>query len=109
MTLMTKKLMILGAGVSQLDAIRKAVELGFYVITVDYLPDNIGHKFSHQFVNCSTVDKEGILKIARDLSIDGIVTFASDVATKYSTDRISSPISCRQQDSKWGLSFSVIG
>ena len=73
--------MILGAGFNQLPAIRKAIELDCYTITVDYLPENIGHKFSHQFVNCDTQDKEGVLKIATDLDIDGIVTFASDVAT----------------------------
>lgn len=81
MTQTEKKLMILGAGLSQLSAIQRAVDMGFYVITVDYLPENIGHLFSHQFVNCSTVDKEKVLKAARDLDIDGIVTFASDVAT----------------------------
>lgn len=76
-----KKLMILGAGPSQLPVIRKAVDLGCYVITVDYLPDNIGHKLSHKYVNCSTVDKEGILSIAKLLHIDGVITSASDVAT----------------------------
>ncbi|GAK56880.1 putative carbamoyl-phosphate-synthetase [Candidatus Vecturithrix granuli] len=76
-----KKLMILGAGPSQLPAIKKAVELGFYVITVDYLPENIGHTLSHHFVNCSTVDQDGVLHAAKELAIDGIMTFASDVAT----------------------------
>jgi len=77
-----KKIMILGAGISQLPAIKKAIELGFYVITVDYLPDNIGHKFSNQFIDCSTLDMEGVLRVARELNIDSIVTFASDVATQ---------------------------
>lgn len=76
-----KKIMILGAGFGQLPFIKKAIELGYYVITLDYLPDNIGHKFSHQAVNCSTVDKEAVLVAAQKLKIDGIITFASDVAT----------------------------
>lgn len=80
MTQTKKKLMILGAGPYQLPGIQKAVDLGFYVITVDYLPENIGHKFSHQSVNCSTVDKLAVLKIAKELDIDGVVTFSSDVA-----------------------------
>jgi len=78
---MQERLMILGAGPNQLPAIRRAVDLGFYVITVDFLPENVGHEFSHQSVNCSTVDKEEVLKVAKDLDIDGVVTFASDVAT----------------------------
>jgi len=40
------------------------------VITVDYLPENIGHRYSHQFVNCSTLDKVGVLKAANELNID---------------------------------------
>jgi biotin carboxylase len=75
-----KKIMILGAGIFQLPAIRKAVDLGYYTITVDYLPDNIGHEISHQYINCSTIDKEGVLQAARELQIDGICTFSSDVA-----------------------------
>jgi len=77
---MQKKLMILGAGPNQLTGIKKAVKLGFNVITVDNIPDSIGHKSSHQYVNCSTVDKKGVLRAASELDIDGIVTFASDIA-----------------------------
>lgn len=76
-----RKLMVLGASTGQLPIIHKAIELGYYVITVDYLPDNVGHQFSHHYVNCSTVDQTGVLQAARELEIDGIVTFASDVAT----------------------------
>jgi biotin carboxylase len=72
--------MILGAGPNQLPGIKKAANLGYKVITVDNIPDSIGHKYSQQYVNCSTVDKEGVLKAAVDIGIDGIVTFASDVA-----------------------------
>ena len=72
--------MILGAGSYQLTGIKKAVDFGLTVITVDNIPDSIGHKYSHQYVNCSTIDKEGVLKAAVELEIDGIVTFASEVA-----------------------------
>ncbi|NOT83800.1 MAG: ATP-grasp domain-containing protein [Methylococcaceae bacterium] len=75
------KLMILGASAAQLPIIFKAVALGYYVITVDNQPDNVGHQFSQQCVDCSTVDRDGVLKFAQTLAIDGIVTFASDVAT----------------------------
>ncbi|MBK8401745.1 MAG: ATP-grasp domain-containing protein [Propionivibrio sp.] len=77
---MGKRLMILGAGPFQVPAIRKAAALGCHVITVDYLPDNVGHPYGHQFVNLSTVDRESILATARDLRVDGICTFSSDVA-----------------------------
>jgi len=77
---MKRKIMILGAGLHQARAIRKAVDLGYHVITVDYLPDNVGHRFSHAYENISTVDVEGVLRAALRLGIDGICTFSSDVA-----------------------------
>lgn len=75
-----KKLMILGAGCFQVEAIRKAALLGCHVVTLDYLPDNIGHRFSRQAINCSTADQLAVLEHARRLKIDGIMTMASDVA-----------------------------
>jgi len=75
------KLIILGASNAQLPIIHKAVELGYYVITVDNVPNNIGHQFSHESVNCSTADLDGVLKFSQSLKINGIVTFASDIAT----------------------------
>ncbi len=75
-----KKIMCLGAGLSQLPLIEKAVKMGLYVITVDYTPWNPGHKISHEYVNCSTMDKECVLNAAKNLKIDGIATIASNVA-----------------------------
>lgn len=75
------RLLILGASNAQLPIISKALKLGCHVITLDNIPDNIGHQFSQQSVNCSTVDLLGVLQLAKQLDIDGIVTFASDIAT----------------------------
>ena len=72
--------MVLGAGLFQLPGIKRAMELGYRVITVDCLPDNIGHGYSDEKIICSTVDHEGILKIAKEAKIDGLITFCSDVA-----------------------------
>ncbi|HIL78734.1 MAG: ATP-grasp domain-containing protein [Methyloprofundus sp.] len=75
------RLLVLGASNTQLPIILKALELNCFVITVDNIPDNIGHRHSHQSINCSTADREAVLAYAKDLEIDGIVTFASDIAT----------------------------
>ena len=74
------KLLVLGAGPFQVSGIKKAVALGHEVITADYTTDGIGHRFSSQRVDCSTTDIAGILGIATELEVDGICTFASDVA-----------------------------
>lgn len=71
---------MLGGAMQQIPAIKKSRELGCYTITCDYLPDNPGHKFADEYYNVSTTDKENVLKLARSLNIDGIISYASDPA-----------------------------
>lgn len=71
---------MLGGSLYQTYAIKEAARLGYYVISCDYLPDNPGHKFSHEYYNVSTTDKEAVLRLAMDLKVDGIVAYASDPA-----------------------------
>ncbi len=75
-----KKIMMLGGNYFQMTATRAAKELGHYVISVDYLPDNPAHKIADEYHNISTVNKEDVLKLAQELNIDGIVSYASDVS-----------------------------
>ena len=75
-----KKILMLGGSLYQTYAIKEAVRLGYYVITCDYLPDNPGHKFAHEYHNVSTTDKEAVLALAKELKVDGIVAYASDPA-----------------------------
>ena len=70
-----KKLMLLGGIRYLLPVIEAAHEQGYYVITADYLPDNIAHKYSDEYVNVSIIDKEAVLKVAREKEIDGILSF----------------------------------
>ena len=57
-----------------------AIVHGIFVITCDYLPDNPGHQYAHEYHNVSTTDKEAVLNLARELKVDGVVAYASDVA-----------------------------
>ncbi len=75
-----KKVLFLGGAPTQIPPIKYALEQGHDVITLDYLPDNPGHKLAHQYYNISTIDKEAVLEIARVEKIDGIVAYASDPA-----------------------------
>ena len=77
---MQKKVMLLGGNYFQMTATKAAKELGHYVISVDYLPDNPAHKFADEYHNVSTVDREAVLHLAKELQIDGIVSYASDVS-----------------------------
>lgn len=66
--------------------IEAAHQQGYYVITADYLPNNIAHKWGDEYCNVSIVDKEAVLREAQRLRIDGIMSFACDpgvVAASY--------------------------
>lgn len=71
---------MLGGSLYQTYAIKEAKRLGYYVITCDYLPDNPGHKYADEYHNVSTTDKDAVLKLAKELNVDGIVAYASDPA-----------------------------
>ena len=73
-----KKIMLLGGIHYLLPVIKAAHEQGYYVITADYLPNNIAHKYSDEFVNVSIVDKETVLAEAQKRQIDGIISFGVD-------------------------------
>lgn len=91
---MNKKLMILGGSRYILPIIKKAHELGVYVITVDYLPDNIAHQYSDLYCNISIIDKDAVLTKAKELEIDGIMSFACDpgvVTAAYVAEKMNLP------------------
>lgn len=70
--------MLLGGLRYLLPVIEAAHKQGYHVITADYLPDNIAHKYSDEYCNVSIIDKEAVLREARRLQIDGIMSFACD-------------------------------
>jgi biotin carboxylase len=74
------RLLVLGGSPFQIPAIVHAARLGHHVITCDYLPDNPGHSYAHESYNISTTDCDGVLKLARERSVDGVLAFASDPA-----------------------------
>ncbi len=89
-----KKLMLLGGIRYLLPVIKAAHEQGYYVITADYIPDNIAHKYSDEYVNVSIIDKEAVLKVAREKEIDGIMSFGVDpgvVSASYVQNQMGLP------------------
>ncbi len=89
-----KKIMLLGGIHYLLPVIKAAHEQGYYVITADYLPDNIAHKYSDEFCNVNIVDKEAVLAEARKRNIDGIISFGVDpgvVAAAYVQEQLHLP------------------
>ena len=92
-----KKLMLLGGLRYLLPVIEEAHKLGVHVITADYLPDNIAHKYSDEYCNVSIIDKEAVLKAAQELGIDGILSHAVDpgvVSAAYVAEQMGLPFQC---------------
>lgn len=86
--------MLLGGIRYLLPVIKAAHEQGYYVITADYLPNNIAHKYSDEYVNVSIIDKEAVLKVAQEKQIDGIMSFGVDpgvVAASYVQNKMGLP------------------
>ena len=89
-----KKLMLLGGLRYLLPVIEAARNQGYHIITCDYLPDNVAHKYSDEYHNVSITDKEAVLSLARQLKIDGIMSFAVDpgvITAAYVQEKMGLP------------------
>lgn len=89
-----KKLLLLGGLRYLIPVIIAAKRMGYYVITCDYIPENIAHKYADEFHNISIIDKEAVLKLAISLKIDGIMSFAIDpgvITAAYVREKMGLP------------------
>lgn len=89
-----KRLMLLGGIRYLLPVIKAAREQGCRVITADYVPGNIAHRYSDEYVNVNIVDKEAVLAAAREKRIDGILSFGVDpgvVSAAYVQEQLGLP------------------
>lgn len=94
---MKKKVMLLGGIRYLLPVIKAAHKQRYYVITADYLPNNIAHRYSDEYVNVSIIDKEAVLVVAREKQIDGIMSFGVDpgvVSAAYVAEKMGLPFQC---------------
>ena len=89
-----KRLLIIGASILQLPAIKKAKELGHYVAVADFNPEAVGIPYADEFYNASTIDIEAICKVAEEFKPDGIMTLATDMPMRSiaaATSRLGLP------------------
>ena len=74
----SQRLLILNGSLSELPLIKKAKELGYYVITSGNAPELIGHRYADEYIPADYSDKEAILQLVKDNAIDRIVSPAND-------------------------------
>lgn len=75
---MQKKMMILGASELQVPAIRKAKELGYQIILVDYNEKAVGFDLADVKLVVSTLDQEEVYRQALIYEPDVVITSTSD-------------------------------
>ena len=76
-----KKLMVLAAGLLQIPVIKKARDMGYYVIAVDDDPNAPGMALADKAIAPGgLVNEEKLVAIAKDEHIDGVIHPCSEVA-----------------------------
>lgn len=75
---MKESLLIFGGGELQVSLIKKANELNYYTIVIDPDPKAIGKKYANLFFAIDGQDYQATLKLAKDFSVKGLVTSATD-------------------------------
>ena len=77
---MQKKLLVLAAGILQVPVIKKAKEMGIYVIAADGDPDAVGLKYADKAIVVNITSEKDVLKVAREEKIDGVIHPCSEVS-----------------------------
>jgi biotin carboxylase len=75
-----KKVLIIGGGVEQIEAIKIAKEMGCFVIVTDMNPKAPGIKYANKSYIKSTTNIPGNIEVAEKEKIDGVMTVCSETA-----------------------------
>ena len=75
-----KRLLILAAGILQIPVIKKAREMGYYVIAADGDANAAGLKYADKAVVANITDEAVMLQVARNEQVDGVIHPCSEVS-----------------------------
>lgn len=75
-----KKILFLGGSTQQIPVLKYAKKIDCYSILCDYLEGNPGREYADEFFLVSTTDKDAVLAVASERSVNGIIAYASDPA-----------------------------
>lgn len=80
-----KKLLVLGGAQLSCEIIKKAQELGVYVVVTDYneIEDSPGKKIADQSFMVSTTDVDAVVKLIEEEKIDGVIVGFVDMLLPY--------------------------
>lgn len=92
------KLLVLGGGYADIPLIKAAKKLGFYVITSNLRPDDLGHAYADESYTLDFSDYAAMLKLARELKIDAVCPGCNDFAA-FTSAFLASELGLPGQDS----------
>lgn len=77
---MQKRLLVLAAGILQVPVIKKAKDMGIYVIAADGDSNAVGLEYADEAIVVNITSEEDVLKVAREEKIDGVIHPCSEVS-----------------------------
>jgi len=89
-----KRILIIGAGYLQTFVIKKAKELGYFVIAIDKNPNAEGFEFCDEYKAVNIIDIDACLEYAKKMNIDGVLTAATDygvISMAYIAEKLNLP------------------
>lgn len=89
-----KRLLIAGGGYADIPLIHAGKKLGYHVITSGNRPQELGHKFSDEYVPADYSDKEAILRLAKTLNVDALCACCNDfsaLSCAYAAEKLGLP------------------
>jgi len=89
-----KKILIIGAGLFQIDGIKRAKSLGYYVIATDGNAEAEGKHFADEFYNINVTDFQNNLNLAIEKTINAVGAFSSQVSLEvvsYIAEKLNLP------------------
>jgi len=75
-----KRIIVLGGGADQVDLLRELKKRGYYTVLVDYYPNPVARPHCDVHVQESTLDREAVLRLAKEYHADNIITACIDQA-----------------------------
>ena len=75
-----KKLLVLAAGIRQVPVIKKAKEMGIYVVAADGSEHAVGLQLADKPIVVNITSEEEMLRVAREEQVDGVIHPCSEVS-----------------------------
>ena len=97
-----KRILILAAGILQVPVIKKAREMGYFVIAADGDTNAVGLKYANKAIVANITDEKVMLQVAREEHVDGVIHPCSEVSVLFLNSTDTSVILFILGVSGWG-------